>query len=81
MLIAGALAAIFALVTAANTYLVEVGQNVGASPGSLRAADMLWKTESMELWELISIRGKASNLISLEELVALAARVAGYEVY
>lgn len=72
---AGALAAIFALVTAANTYLAEVGQNVGASP-VLRAADMLCElTGALG----IDLTQAASTSDLPEELVALAAQVAAYE--
>ena len=72
---AGALAAIFALVTAANTYLAEVGQNVGASP-VLRAADMLCElTGALG----IDLTQAASTSDLPEELVTLASQVAGYE--
>ena len=72
---AGALAAIFALVTAANTYLAEVGQNVGASP-VLRAADMLCELTGALGIDLTQV---ASTSDLPEELVTLAAQVAGYE--
>ncbi len=72
---AGGLAAIFALVTAANTYLAQAGQDTSTAV-CLRAADML-----CELAGVMGIKlGQKDEGEDLPaELVALATQHAGYE--
>ena len=70
---AGGLAAIFGLVTAANTYLAEAGDDVATSP-ALRAADML---EELANVLGVTLGSDAEELPA--ELVALAREQAGYE--
>ena len=72
---AGGLAAVFALVTAANTYLADAGDNA-ATAVCLRAADML-----CELGEVMGIdlaAGSEGEELPAE-LVALAAEHAAYQ--
>ncbi|MDO5119895.1 MAG: cysteine--tRNA ligase [Coriobacteriales bacterium] len=69
---AGGLAAIFALVTAANTYLAEAADDVATSP-ALRAADML-----EELTDVLGVKLVSEGETLPAELVGLAAEYAGY---
>ena len=69
---AGGLAAIFALVTAANTYLAEAADDVATSP-ALRAADML-----EELTDVLGVKLVSKGEELPTELVGLAAEYAGY---
>lgn len=71
---AGALAALFGLVTTANTYLDEAGAKV-AGPVALRASDTL--VELLGVLGIESVRPTTSELPA--ELVELAAKWAGYE--
>ena len=71
---AGGLAAVFALVTAANTYLADAGDNA-ATAVCLRAADMLCELAGVLGIEL-EPEGAADELPV--ELVELAAQHAGY---
>ena len=70
---AGGLAAIFGLVTAANTYLAEAADDVATSP-ALRAADML-----EELTDVLGVKLAAQGEKLPAELVDLAREQAGYE--
>ena len=72
---AGALAAIFGLVTSANTYLAEAADNVSTAV-SLRAADTL-----VELADVLGIDLSAASASDElpAELVGLAAELASYE--
>ncbi len=70
---AGALAALFGLVTAANTYLSEAGANV-AGAVALRASDVL--VELLGVLGIESVRPSAAELP--HELVDLAREQAGY---
>ena len=71
---AGALAALFGLVTASNTYLDEAGANVAGSV-ALRASDTL--VELLGVLGVESVRPSASELP--HEIVDLAREQAGYE--
>ena len=71
---AGALAALFGLVTASNTYLNEAGANVAGSV-ALRASDTL--VELLGVLGVESVRPSASELP--HEIVDLAREQAGYE--
>ena len=71
---AGGLAAVFALVTAANTYLADAGDNA-ATAVCLRAADMLCELTGVLGIEL-EPESAADELPA--ELVDLAAEHAGY---
>ena len=70
---AGGLAAIFGLVTAANTYLAEAGEDVATSP-ALRAADML-----EELTDVLGVKLVTEGDELPAELIDLAREQAGYE--
>ena len=70
---AGGLAALFSLVTAANTYLAEAGDNTATAP-ALRAADML-----VELGDVLGVKLGARGSGLPVELVELARERAGYE--
>ena len=72
---AGALAAIFGLVTSANTYLAEAADNVSTAV-SLRAADTL-----VELADVLGIDLSAASASDElpAELVGLAAELDSYE--
>ena len=70
---AGGLAALFSLVTAANTYLAEAGDNTATAP-ALRAADML-----VELGDVLGVKLGAQGSGLPVELVELARERAGYE--
>ena len=70
---AGGLAAVFALVTAANTYLANAADDVATSP-ALRAADML-----EELTGVLGVNIAAEGETLPAELVDLAREQAGYE--
>ncbi len=70
---AGGLAALFGLVTAANTYLAQAGDDVATAP-ALRAADML-----VELGDVLGVKLGSQSSDLPEELVALAQERAGYE--
>ena len=69
---AGGLAAVFALVTAANTYLANAADDVATSP-ALRAADML-----EELTGVLGVNIAAEGETLPAELVDLAREQAGY---
>jgi len=69
----GALAAIFTLVTAANKYLAEAGDDI-STPVSLRGADTL-----TELADVLGIDLAAAEDELPHELVDLAAQYAGYQ--
>lgn len=69
---AGGLAALFGLVTAANTYLANSGDNAATAP-ALRAADML-----VELGNVLGVKLGSSDSELPAELVTLAAEKAGY---
>ncbi len=71
---AGGLAALFALVTAANTYLAEVGQHTSTAV-CLRAADMI-----CELADVMGVKLAAKDQEEElpAELITLAAEQAGY---
>lgn len=70
---AGGLAAIFGLVTAANTYLAGAADDAATSP-ALRAADML-----EELANVLGVKLASKGEELPAELVALAHEQAGYE--
>ena len=70
---AGGLAAIFGLVTAANTYLAGAADDAATSP-ALRAADML-----EELANVLGVKLTSKGEELPAELVALAHEQAGYE--
>jgi cysteinyl-tRNA synthetase len=70
---AGGLAAIFGLVTAANTYLAGAADDAATSP-ALRAADML-----EELANVLGVKLPSKGEELPAELVALAHEQAGYE--
>ena len=72
---AGGLAAVFALVTAANTYLADAGDNA-ATAVCLRAADML--CELAEVMGIDLAAGSEGEELPAE-LVALAAEHAAYQ--
>ncbi len=69
----GALAAVFTLVTAANKYLAEAGDDI-STPVSLRGADTL-----TELADVLGIDLAAAEDELPHELVDLAAQYAGYQ--
>ncbi len=70
---AGGLAAVFGLVTAANTYLAEAADDVATSP-ALRAADML-----EELTDVFGVKLAEEGESLPAELVDLAREHAGFE--
>ena len=70
---AGALAAVFGLVTAANTYLAQAGEDTSTGV-ALRASDAL--VELLGVLGVDSVRPQETRLP--QELVALAAEHAGY---
>ena len=70
---AGALAAVFQLVTAANTYLDQTDSNVACSV-AVRASDTL-----VELCDVLGICVGATGEQLPEELVGMAAELVGYE--
>ena len=70
---AGALAAIFGLVTAANTYLADAGEDTSTAV-ALRASDML--VELLGALGVESVRPQVTRLP--EQIVTLASEQAGY---
>ena len=70
----GGLAAIFGLVTAANKYLADAGNDAATAP-ALRAADMI-----VELSDVLGVNLSQAGESDLpHELVDLAAEHAGYQ--